>query len=94
MDCNHYLPKQTLQYVALRFVAALVLLAGLLNACADKQPTDLPDFPPTGQNAAERNAEPKTDGRLLRLLATYEEQDGAEKRPLPTAFSGCCMPKK
>ena len=88
MDCNHYLPKQTLQYVAFRFVAALVLLAGLLNACADKQPTDLPDFPPTGQNAAERNAEPKTDGRLLRLLETYEEQNGAGRTAIANRIFG------
>ena len=88
MDCNHYSPKQTLQYVALRFVAALVLLAGLLNACADKQPTDLPDFPPTGQNADEKNAEPKTDGRLLRLLETYEELNGAEKTAVANHIFG------
>ena len=75
MDCNHYLPKQALQYVALHFVTMLVVLTGLLNACADKQPIDLPDFPPTSQEPAKRNAEPKTDGRLLRLLCIKTKSD-------------------
>lgn len=88
MDCNHYLPKQALQYVALHFVTMLVVLTGLLNACADKQPIDLPDFPPTSQEPAKQNVEPKTDGRLLRLLATYEEQDGAEKTAIANRIFG------
>ena len=88
MDCNHYSPKQALQYVALHFVTILVVLTGLLNACADKQPIDLPDFPPTSQEPAKQNVEPKTDGRLLRLLATYEEQDGAEKTAIANRIFG------
>lgn len=57
----------------------LALVAVLLNACADKPTSDLPDVPPSNEKSTAKDPKSETEARLLGMLSTYEEQEGKDK---------------